>query len=163
VKKFLCVLVLAAVFASAAQARILYWQGFDTLAEGDRDLAEAALADEFGADPRQWPEWLTDADALYAPTGHVDFVFIVRRPVHEPCGQYRFTIYGTVTPDLRRDKWGEFCGGEVTPIRVPGRDLPDLYVEYGRQEDANGVWQRKDQRMRWDNGQWFIVLRPESS
>jgi len=162
VKKFLCVLVLAAAFASAAQARILYWQGFDTLAEGDRDLAEAALADEFGADPFRWPDWLTDADALYAPTGHVDFVFIVRRPVHEPCGQYKFTIYGTVTPDLRRDKWGEFCGGEVTPIRVPGRDLPDLYVEYGYQEDANGVWQRKDLRYRWDNGQWFIILRPEA-
>lgn len=160
-KKFLCVLVLAAAFASTAHARILYWQGFDTLAEGDRELGEKALAAEFGADPNLWPDWI-DPVALYAPTGHVDFVFIVRRPVHEPCGQYKFTIYGTVTPDLRRDNWGEFCGGEITPIRVSGRDLPDLLVEYGHQEDADGVWRRKDVRMRWDNGQWFIVLRPES-
>ena len=154
-KKFLCVLVLAAAFASAAQARILYWQGFDTLAEGDRQLGELAMADEFGA-PSQWPDWV-EPMALYAPTGHVDFVFIVRRPVNAECGQYEFTIYGTVTPDLRRDKWGEFCAGAVTPIRVPGRDLPDLSFEYAREQDANGVWQRSDRRLRWNEGQWWII------
>ncbi len=156
-KTFFCVVVLAVAFCSAAQARILYWQGFDTLAEGDRDLAEAALTEEFGADPNQWPDWI-DPLALYAPTGHVDFVFIVRRPVHEPCGQYKFTIYGTVTPDLRRDKWGEFCGGTITPIRVPGKDLPDLMLEETREQDANGIWQRADQRLRWTNGQWWRIL-----
>ena len=160
-KKFLCVLVLASALCSTAQARILDWRAFDTLAEGDYDLAQAALTPEFGADPRQWPDWI-DAAALYAPTGHVDFVFIVRRPVHEPCGQYQFTIYGTVTPDLRRDKWGEFCAGAVTPIKVPGRDLPDLLFEYGHQQEADGTWQRKDQRLRWQDGQWFMILKPEA-
>ncbi len=156
-KKFLCVVGLGLALCSAAQARILYWQGFDTLAEGDRDLADAALAEEFGADPNQWPDWI-DPMALYAPTGHVDFVFIVRRPVHEPCGQYKFTIYGTVTPDLRRDKWGEFCGGTITPIRVSGKDLPDLMLEETREQDANGIWHRADLRLRWTNGQWWRIL-----
>ena len=158
-KKFLCAAMLALAFGSAAQARILYWQGFDTLAEGDRELGEKAMAEEFGT-PEQWPDWV-EPMALYAPTGHVDFVFIVRRPVHAECGQYEFTIYGTVTPDLRRDKWGEFCGGEVTPIRVPGRDLPDLLFEYGREQDANGVWQRNDRRLRWNEGQWWIIKAAE--
>ena len=156
VKKFLSVVGLGLALCSAAQARTLYWQGFDTLAEGDRELGEAALAEEFGADTNQWPDWITPM-ALYAPTGHVDFVFIVRRPVHEPCGQYKYTIYGTVTPDLRRDKWGEFCAGAVTPVFVPGRDLPDLFFEYGYQEDSTGVWQRADQKLRWDQGQWWLI------
>jgi len=60
--------MLGLALCSAAQARILYWQGFDTLAEGDRDLAEAALTEEFGADTNQWPDWI-DPMALYAPRG----------------------------------------------------------------------------------------------
>ena len=86
-------------------------------------------------------------------------MLIVRRPVHEPCGQYRFAVLGTVTPARTREQWGEFCAGSIQIIKVPGRDLPDLMVEEGRQQDENGDWQRKDLRLRWDKGQWWQVLK----
>jgi hypothetical protein len=86
-------------------------------------------------------------------------MLIVRRPVHEPCGQYRFAILGTVTPARTRETWGEFCAGSIAVITVEGRSLPDLLIAEGRQQDENGIWQRQDQRLRWQNGQWWKVLQ----
>ena len=158
-KKFLCVVLLAA--ACPVLARDLTWQGFDTLGSGDRSYAEQTLYEEFGDRSDQWPDWI-DPAALYAPTTDGDRMLIVRRPVHEPCGQYRFAILGTVTPDRRRDKWGDFCGGSLDVVPVPGRTLPDLIIGEGRQLDASGVWQRQDQRLRWRDGQWWRVLNTGS-
>jgi hypothetical protein len=156
VKKLFCFILLAA--AGAAHARDLFWQPFDTLGAGDRSYAEQTLYDEFGDKPDLWPDWI-DPAALYAPTADGDRMLIVRRPVHEPCGQYRFVVFGTVTPALTREKWGEFCAGSVEVVKVEGRSLPDLMVLEGRQQDENGLWQRQDLRLRWDKGQWWRVLK----
>jgi len=158
VKKFLCVVLLAA--ACSARARDLTWQSFDSLNPGDRTYAEQTLYDLFGDRPEQWPDWI-DPAALYAPTADGDRLLIVRRPVHEPCGQYRFAIFSKVTPDRRRDKLGDFCAGEVDVIPVADRALPDLLFAEGRVPDADGVWQRLDQRLRWRDGQWWRILKAE--
>jgi len=74
--------MLGLALCSAAQARHpSIRQGFDTLAEGDRDLAEAALEPrEFGATPINGPTGSTRWRATRH--GHVDFaIIIVRRPV----------------------------------------------------------------------------------
>ena len=155
-KIILCAVLLTV--ATAAGARDLTWQSFDTLNSGDRFYAEQTLYEMFGDRPDQWPDWI-DPAALYAPTADGDRMLIVRRPVHEPCGQYRFAIFGKVTPDRRRDKLGDFCAGSVDVIAVPDRVLPDLLFKEGRQPDANGVWQRLDQRLRWRDGQWWRVLK----
>ena len=155
-KKFLCVVLLAA--AGAAQAFNLYWQPLTTLDSGDRAYAEQTLYPEFGDNPDLWPDWI-DPAALYAPTANGDRMLIVRRPVHEPCGQYRFAILSTVTPARTRETWGDFCAGNVDVIKVSGRDLPDLLVTEGYQQDESGTWQRLDLRLRWQDGQWWRVLK----
>jgi hypothetical protein len=146
--------------AGAAQARDLYWQNLNTLNPGDRAYAEQTLYEEFGDNPEQWPDWI-DPAALYAPTADGDRLVIVRRPVHEPCGQYRFTVLSTVTPARTREKWGDFCGGDMDVIKVTGRALPDLLLEEGREPDENGIYQRRDHRLRWQDGQWWWVTRAE--
>jgi len=156
VKKFLCVLLLAA--AGAAQAFTLYWQPLDTLEGGDRSYAEQTLYGEFGDNPDLWPDWI-DAAGLYVPTANGDRLLIVRRPVHEPCGQYKFAVLSTVTPARTREVWGDFCAGSVDVIKVSGRALPDLLFAEGYQQDANGAWQRQDQHLRWDKGQWWRILK----
>jgi hypothetical protein len=152
---------LAAIAGAApgiAHAVSLYWQAFNTLGPGDRAYAEQTLYDEFGDNPDFWPDWI-DPAALYAPTTDGDRLFIVRRPVHEPCGQYRFVIFSTVTPARTREKLGEFCAGEIDVARATDHTLPDLLVTEGYQQDANGDWQRQDLRLRWDKGQWWRVLK----
>lgn len=155
-KKLLCVVLLAA--AGAAQARDLYWQPLNTLGAGDRSYAEQTLYDEFGDNPDLWPDWI-DPAALYAPTADGDRLLIVRRPVHEPCGQYRFAVLSTVTPQRTREKLGEFCAGDVDIVKAEDHSLPDLLVTEGSLQDANGDWQRKDQRLRWDKGQWWLIVK----
>lgn len=155
-KKFLCVLLLAA--AGAAESRDLTWQPLNTLGAGDRSYAEQTLYDEFGDNPELWPDWI-DPAALFAPTADGDRMLIVRRPVHEPCGQYRFAILSTVTPARTREKWGDFCAGSVDVVKAEGHSLPDLSVTEGRQQDENGAWQRQDLRLRWQDGQWWRVLK----
>ncbi len=154
-KKLLCVLTLALVSAQAS-ARDLYWQAITTLDGGDVEYARQTLVEEFGADSDQWPDWIEPV-GLYVPTQH-DRLLVVRRPVHEPCGQYRYVVYGVVTPDLRRDRYGEFCGGDLQIIKARGRDWPDLQVNEGRFPDAEGNWQRNDQRLRYQDGQWLLVI-----
>ncbi len=151
-KTFLCAVLMAA--AGAAHARDLTWQSLDTLGAGDRSYADQTLYGEFGDNPDLWPDWI-DPAALYVPTADGGRMLIVRRPVHEPCGQYRFAILGTVTPARTRETWGEFCAGSIAVITVEGRSLPDLLIAEGRQQDENGIWQRQDQRLRWQNGQWW--------
>jgi hypothetical protein len=149
-------LLLAA--AGAVHARDLYWQPLDTLAAGDRSYAEQTLYDEFGDNPELWPDWI-DPAALYAPTAEGDRLLIVRRPVHEPCGQYRFVVLSAVTPQLTRERLGEFCAGDVDVVKAEGHALPNLLVTEGYQQDADGVWRRKDQRLRWDKGQWWLIIK----
>ena len=155
-KKFLCVVLLAA--AGAAHASDLYWQPLNTLGPGDRSYAEQTLYDEFGDNPDLWPDWI-DPAALYAPTADGDRLLIVRRPVHEPCGQYRFAILSTVTAARTREKLGEFCAGDLDIVKAPDHNLPDLLVTEGYLQDGNGDWQRKDQRLRWDKGQWWLIIK----
>ena len=153
-KKFLCAVLLAA--AGAAQARDLSWQPLNTLGPGDRSYADQTLYEEFGDNPDLWPDWI-DPAALYAPTADGQQMLIVRRPVHEPCGQYRFAILSPVTPARTRDKLGEFCAGQIGIVKAGDHILPDLLVTEGRQQDANGDWQRQDQRLRWKDGQWWLI------
>lgn len=144
--------------AGVAIARDLSWQSLDSLQGGDRELAEQTLYEMFGEDPAQWPDWI-DPAALYVPTNH-DRLLIVRRPVHAPCGQYRFTILSPVTTDLTRVTLGDFCAGALSVVAVEGRDWPDLLVEEGRLPDEDGVWQRLDQRLRYRDGQWWRIITP---
>lgn len=155
-KKLFCAVLLAA--AGIAQARDLAWQSLDTLNAGDRSYAEQTLYDQFGDNPELWPDWI-DPAALYAPTADGDRMLVVRRPAHEPCGQYRFAILGTVTQARTREKWGEFCAGSVEVIKAEGHTLPDLLVSEGRQLDESGNWQRQDLRLRYADGQWWRVLK----
>lgn len=158
-KKLLCVLALA-LASHLAQARDLYWQPIATLSGGDVEYAGQTLVDEFGADSREWPDWIEPV-GLYVPTQR-DRLLVVRRPVHEPCGQYRYVVFGPVTPDLKRERYGEFCGGSLQVVKVAGRDWPDLELDEGRFPDSDGNWQRKDQRLRYQDGQWLLVLNSGS-
>jgi hypothetical protein len=142
-----------------AAARDLVWQSLDSLGGGDRVLAEQTLFEMWGDNPDFWPEWI-DPAALYVPTDH-DRLLIVRRPLHAPCGQYGFAIFSPLTPDRRREKLGDFCAGDLSVIPVAGRDWPDLLVAEGRMPDADGVWRRLDQRLRWHDGQWWRILKAE--
>jgi hypothetical protein len=157
-RKFLAVLLLP-LLAGPVLGRDLIWQKLDTLAGGDRALAEQTLYEEFGDDPEQWPDWI-DPAALYVPVGN-DRLLIVRRPVHAPCGQYSFAMLSPITPALSRDKLGDFCAGSLQVITVTGRAWPDFLVTEGRQQDASGDWQRFDQRLRWRDGQWWRIIAAE--
>jgi hypothetical protein len=150
-------LVLFAFLVPCA-ARDLYWQPLDSLLGGDRSLAEQTLTAMWGVDPQLWPDWI-DPAALYVPTAQ-DRLLIVRQPMHAPCGQYRFTIFGPVTIERRRDNLGDFCAGKIGVVAAPGRDWPDLQVDEGRLPDPQGVWQRVDQRVRWHDGRWWRQLAP---
>jgi hypothetical protein len=153
------ILLLTAAVASPAWGRDLLWQSLDSLQGGDRSLAEQTLSDMWGDDPQLWPDWI-DPAALYVPVAR-NRLLIVRRPLHAPCGQYGFAIFGPVTADLRRDRIGDFCAGSIGVIAVTSRDWPDLMILEGRLPDAEGVWQRLDQRVRWHDGQWWRILAPE--
>ena len=154
-KKILCVLALA-LATSQVSARELFWQPIATLIGGDVDYADETLTEEFGTDQRQWPDWI-DPAGLYVPTQRGQLL-VVRRPVHEPCGQYRYVVFGSVTPDLKRDRYGEFCGGNLQLIKATGQLWPDFQINEGNFPDADGNWQRKDQRLRYANGEWRLVL-----
>jgi len=147
----------AVVLAVPALARDLVWQSLDSLLGGDRALAEQTLYEEFGDNPEQWPDWI-DPEALYVPTGN-DRLLIVRRPVHEPCGEFKFAVLSTITPALSRDKIGDFCAGDLKVIAVEGHDWPDFQLSEGKVQDADGVWQRFDQQLRWKDGQWWRILK----
>jgi hypothetical protein len=151
-------IVLALLLADQAAAWDLSWQSLDSLQGGDRQLAEQTLYQEFGDKTELWPDWI-DPAALYVPAGN-DRLLIVRRPVHAPCGQYKFAILSPITPALSRDKIGEFCAGEVNVVDADGRDWPDLVVGEGRVQNQDGVWQRFNQRLRWKDGQWWRILSP---
>jgi hypothetical protein len=152
-------LALLFLLAGAAPARDLVWQSLDRLGAGDRALAEQTLYEMWGEDPDHWPEWI-DPAALTVPAGNGQLL-IVRRPLRAPCGQYGFAVFSPVTPDRRRDKLGDFCAGDLSVIAVPGRDLPDLLVAEGRMPGPDGVWHRLDQRLRWQDGKWWRVLKGE--
>ena len=142
----------------SAAAKDLYWQDLDSLPLGDRQLAERTLYEMWGDNPAFWPDWIHPA-ALYVPTAG-DRLLIVRRPLHAPCGQYGFAVFGPVTAERRRDQIGDFCAGQFAVLAVPGRDWPDLLVAEGREPDQAGQWHRKDQRLRWRDGQWWRISSP---
>ena len=150
-------LICALLLTTPVLARELVWQGLDTLLGGDRALAEQTLYQDFGDNPELWPDWI-GPEALYVPTAH-DRLLIVRRPVRSACGQYMFAVLSTITPQLSRDKIGDFCAGDLKVVEADGRDLPDLLFSEGRVQDAEGNWQRFDQQMRWKDGQWWRILR----
>jgi len=152
----LAILLLAAGAASAGE---LVWQSLGSLGGGDRVLAEQTLFEMWGDNPEFWPDWI-DPAALYVPAGG-NRLLIVRRPLHAPCGQYGFALFSPLTPDRRRDKIGDFCGGDLSVIAVPGLDWPDLLVLEGRLPDSDGLWRRLDQRLRWRDGKWVRILKAE--
>jgi hypothetical protein len=150
-------LQMAAFAASAAE---VFWQSFDTLGAGDRALAEAALSDMFGDDPDLWPDWL-DPRAVLIPAGRVGTLLVVREPYRAPCGQYLFTVFGPPGPQGGRERMGPgFCAGELSVAPMRGRDRPDLIFSEGhRQDSADGLWQRIDQRVRWTGTEWVQIIQ----
>jgi hypothetical protein len=134
----------------------LDWRGFDQLPDAERGLAEATLFEMFGDNPTQWPDWI-DPAALWVPLKS-DFALVVRRPIHAPCGQYSFAIFGPVTSAGSREKLGDFCAGSLNIVAVSGKDWPDFDFREGRVSQDGETWQRLDQQLRYQNGQWWRIL-----
>ena len=141
---FLLLVLVLAVPALAAEA---VWLPFDSLPMGERRLAEATLAEMFGADPTLWPDWLEPRAAL-VPTGDGPLL-VVRQPVHAPCGQYRFSVFAPVTGGRRTRLGEDFCAGQLSVIPKPLADWPDLLFTEG--------WHSENRRVRWGHNQWMVV------
>jgi hypothetical protein len=154
---FFC-LLFAIVLVGPSLAAELEWQPFDLLGAGDRAIAETALAGEFGDDPDLWPDWI-EPRALLVPFNRGQLL-IVREPLHAPCGEYGYTVFSAVTPEGTRLKLGdEFCAGDLQIIPAWGAAMPDLAFSEGQVKDpTSGVWQRRDQHVRWTDKGWVLVL-----
>jgi hypothetical protein len=159
-KAMVCLLLLLP-FAGALAAEAV-WQPFETLGDGDRYLAESALAPMFGDDADLWPDWL-EPRALLLPVGHGDTWLIVREPYRARCGQYLFTVFGAVTRERTRVKLGDgFCAGELSIVPSGAGRAPDLQFAEGSRQDGNdGEWRRVDQRVRWSGRDWEAVSKGE--
>lgn len=159
----LFLIALAWAAAGPAQADGPSWTPFDALDSGNRAIAQAAIAPRFGDNPVLWPDWL-DPEAVLIPSGNQD-ILVVREPLHAPCGQFGFIVFGPVTNAGTRDRLdGEFCAGSLTVMPVWRRVIPDLLFAEGNQQDpATGEWQRHDQRVRWTGGGWLEMETPKDS
>jgi hypothetical protein len=146
------------VVPALVHAQDVYWQPFDALASGERALAEGALTDMFGDDPDLWPDWL-DPRAVLLPLARGETMLVVREPYRMPCGQYLFTVFGTVSREGTRQQLGPgFCAGSLRVAAVRGRSLPDLLFDEGYQRNpADGPWRRVDQRVRWTGNEWVLA------
>ncbi len=137
-----------------------YWQSFERLDSIDRLYAAQALAPNFGGNPGLWPDWLDPRAVLIPITHGQGDLLVIRQPLHAPCGQFGFTVFGPASPQGGRDRLGgDFCAGDLVVVPTPHRWLPDLRFVEGRQKDAaTGQWRRKDQRVRWTGTDWVLIL-----
>ena len=142
------------VFAAPSLADEAVWLPFDRLPAGERQLAEAVLADMFGADPALWPDWL-DPRAALVPAGS-GTLLVVRQPVQAPCGQYRFTVFATVSGGRRARLGDDFCAGQLTVVPRRWFDWPDLLFSEGWVAAGDG-WRREDRLVRWAGSQWMLI------
>ena len=134
------------------------WQPFDRLSATDLPLAQAALFDMFGDDPDLWPDWLAPS-AVLIPYGSGETLLIVREPYRQPCGQYRFVIFGPAAADGARAALGDgFCAGELAIQPMGFWSMPDLIFTGGHRRDAaGGPWQPFEQRVRWTGHDWVGI------
>lgn len=149
--------ILGMASAVAAWAADTVWQPIDGLAAADQSLATEALAPMFGDNPQLWPDWL-DPRAVLIPLarGQGDLL-VVREPLHAPCGEYGFIVFGPPQADGSRSRLGDyFCAGALQV--VPRQPLPDLVFSEGRVRDGDeGEWRRQDQRVRWSGSEWLLI------
>jgi len=145
---------------SAVCAADALWESFDRLGGVDHSLADAALADMFGADPELWPDWL-DPRAVVISAGRDGTLLVVREPYRQSCGQYLFTVFGPQGVEGARNRLGAaFCAGDLVVAPVRGRGFPDLLFLEGHQRDpTDDVWRRVDQRARWTGTEWVQIIQ----
>lgn len=157
--------VLAALLAAGAaltpaRAADAVWQGLDALQLGDRQEAQAAVADMFGEDPALWPDWL-DLRAVFIPPGHSDAVLVIRLPMRQACGPWGYVVLGAVGGDGARPQLGgRLCGNDLTLVNRPFHSLPDFQIDDHGTADADGHISYETQRWRWEDGQWLLVQPP---
>jgi hypothetical protein len=146
------------IAAGPARADDALWQPFDRLSAGDLPLAQSALFEMFGDDPDLWPDWL-DPRAVLIPYGSADTLLIVREPYRQPCGQFRFVIFGTPGANGARTQLGDgFCAGELAIQPMGFWSMPDLIFTGGhRRAAAGGPWQSFEQRVRWTGQNWVGI------
>ncbi|HVI52154.1 MAG TPA: hypothetical protein VM661_13150 [Candidatus Sulfotelmatobacter sp.] len=141
-------------WATAAEA---VWQTFDSLTPGDREEAEAAVADMFGEDTALWPDWL-DLQAVFIPPGKYRAVLVIRHPMRQACGPWGYVVLGYVGDDGKRPQLGaRFCGNDLTLITRSFQSLPDFQIDNQGTQDADGNVTYDTVRWRWDGKQWLTV------
>lgn len=141
--------------SAAVQAEDAVWQGFDALPEGDRQLAQEALAEMFGENVSLWPEWL-EPSAVYIPPAKSRSMLIVRFPMKKDCGPWGYLVLSPVTPDATRTVQGEaFCANDITLVEQHWPSLPDIQFDRQGFQDANGDWSFEAARWRWDGKNWL--------
>lgn len=153
-------LVLATlVFQSgAARAEDETWKPLDSFAEGDRQLAQTALAGMFGEDPSLWPDWL-ELTAIYAPKGKRRSVLIVRYPMRQACGPWGYVVLSPVDESGSRTVMGQhFCANDLSLGAPVWQSLPDLQFDRQGFQDASGDWSYTPARWHWDGKSWVHYL-----
>ena len=88
----------------------------------------------------------------------MDGWLIVRHPVRETCGGYRFTIFGS-PPDRGgpRPKLGEFCGGDLHITNAKGQSLPDLLLTEASPLDPNDTTPARVVHLHRVGSEWMIM------
>jgi len=148
-------IVFGLLTSAAVQAADAVWQGLDGLAEGDRQVAQAALAEMFGEDVTLWPEWL-EPSAVYIPPGKSRSMLIVRFPMKKDCGPWGYLVLSPVTSDASRTVQGPaFCANDIALVPQPWQSLPDIQFDRQGFQDANGDWSFETARWRWDGKNWM--------
>lgn len=163
VLRWLAPLLIALTMAAAASRAAspdTEWLPFDQLNTYDRSLAEGALVGMFGDDPDLWPDWLDPRAVLIPAVRGGGTLLVVREPYRQPCGQYRFIIFGPPAGDGTRGQLGEgFCAGDLSVVPVSGHALPDLLFAEGRaHRSETDDWERQDQRVRWTGRDWVRII-----
>jgi len=147
-------LALLGLLSSPVRAAESVWQDFDSLSPYDRGLAESALFERFGDNPEWWPDWLEPKATLVVGRGGRDYL-VVREPMHLPCGQWGYTVFGTPDDKGERQKLGRrFCGGDLF-VAASGQRLPDLQIEAEGFSTDGLTWTHETARWRWTDGQWW--------
>ncbi len=136
-----------------------FWESLDQLGTMDRAYAVEALASNFGNNPSLWPDWLDPKAVLIPEVRRQGDLLVVRQPLHAPCGQFGFTIFGPATAEGWRARLGgDFCAGNLEVVPTARRGLPELrFLEGQEKNPATGEWQRKDQHVRWTGQDWVLI------
>ena len=131
------------------------WRPLEAIALGDHQLAERALAPEFGDKPNLWPCWL-DIRARIVSAGAFGSMLIVRYPRRATCGAYGYKMFGPVRSGRRAPLGQPLCGGDLTPEAVLFRGVPDLSISTPASQDPNETRPDRVQHWHWTGTAWQL-------